>query len=191
MKESWHEGPNLLGVHLEGPFFSSKQCGAQDPRYLKPPTPEEYLPILEAGGGDIVRISLAPELNGALELGDILRSRGIIAAAGHSDATYSQVRDAVAHGFSHVTHLYSGMSALPKDTGHQRVTVGNEDLPGDGARSAFVQQDGSGLLPGLKHRLSGQALPVVGELEPGCAGVDRPADDGFALADNQLVLFCS
>ena len=115
VKESWHEGPNLLGVHLEGPFFSSKQCGAQDPRYLKPPTPEEYLPILEAGGGDIVRISLAPELNGALELGDILRSRGIIAAAGHSDATYSQVRDAVAHGFSHVTHLYSGMSALRRE----------------------------------------------------------------------------
>lgn len=69
--------------------------------------------------------------------------------------------------------------------------MGNEDLPRDDALPTFVQQDDSGLLPGLEHRLSGQALPVVGELEPGCAGVDRPADDGFALADNQLVLFCS
>lgn len=112
VKKGWRQGPSLLGVHLEGPFFSPAQCGAQDPRYLKQPRPEEYLPILEAGGGDIIRVSLAPELEGALELGDILRSRGIIAAIGHSDASYSQVAEAVDHGFSHVTHLYSGMSAL-------------------------------------------------------------------------------
>lgn len=112
VKKGWRQGPNLLGVHLEGPFFSPAQCGAQDPRYLKRPKPEEYLPILAAGGGDIIRVSLAPELDGALELGDVLRSRGMIAAVGHSDADYSQVAEAVAHGFSHVTHLYSGMSAL-------------------------------------------------------------------------------
>lgn len=120
VKRAWHQGPALLGLHLEGPFLSPLQCGAQDPRYLRPPTAEEYLPLLEAGGGDIIRVSLAPELDNALELGDQLKRRGILASIGHSNASYDQVRQAVAHGFSHVTHLYSGMSALHR-TGPYRV----------------------------------------------------------------------
>lgn len=111
-KTAVRQGPNLLGIHLEGPYFSSAQCGAQDPKYLKEPVREEYLPILEAGGADIVRISAAPELKGAMELGRELKKRGILAAIGHSDADYRTVREAVENGYSHVTHLYSGMSAL-------------------------------------------------------------------------------
>lgn len=111
-KETMENGPHLLGVHLEGPFFSQNQAGAQDPRYLKNPVPEEYLPILKAGGSDIVRISAAVELEGAMAFGDELSRRGILAAIGHSDADYSCVKEAVKHGYSHVTHLYSGMSAL-------------------------------------------------------------------------------
>ncbi len=111
-KASMSHGPNLLGIHLEGPYFSPAQCGAQDPRYLKAPVREEYLPILEAGGKDIVRVSVAPELTGAMELGKELEKRGILAAIGHSDADYRTVNDAVKNGYRHVTHLYSGMSAL-------------------------------------------------------------------------------
>ena len=70
------------------------------------------MPILEAGGADIMRISVAVELEGALELGEELKKRGIIAAIGHSDATYAEVAKAVKAGYSFVTHLYSGMSAL-------------------------------------------------------------------------------
>jgi len=105
-------GPNLLGIHLEGPFFSTAQRGAQDSAYLRNPTPECYFPILNAGGEDIVIVSAAPELPGALELGDELKKRGILASIGHSDAEYSDVCSAVRHGYSHVTHLYSGMSGL-------------------------------------------------------------------------------
>ena len=79
----------------------------------------------------------------------------------------------------------------PKDAGHQRETGGDEDLPRDDALPTFVQQDDSGLLPGLEHRLPSQALPVVGELKPSPKDVDSAAGKGFALADSQLVLFCS
>ena len=112
VKESWDEGPELLGIHLEGPFFSTAQAGAQDPRYLQVPSPGNYIPILEKGGSDIKRVSVAVELDGAMELGQELRRRGIIAAIGHSDATYKDVEEAVANGYSLVTHLYSGMSSL-------------------------------------------------------------------------------
>ena len=72
VKECWTDGPELLGIHLEGPFFSPLQAGAQDPRYLQAPTPENYMPILEKGGEDIRRVSVAVELDGAMELGQEL-----------------------------------------------------------------------------------------------------------------------
>ena len=114
-KKNWTDGPELLGIHLEGPFFSPLQAGAQDPRYLQTPTPENYMPILEKGGEDIRRVSVAVELDGAMELGQELKHRGIIAAIGHSDATYSEVREAVKNGYTMVTHLYSGMSSLHRE----------------------------------------------------------------------------
>ena len=112
VKAEWKDGPNLLGLHLEGPFFNAAQAGAQDPKYLQLPVEENFLPVLDAGGEDIIRLSAAVELEGALELGRELKRRGIIAAIGHSDADYAQVKEAVNAGYSHVTHLYSGMSAL-------------------------------------------------------------------------------
>ena len=104
-------GARLWGVHLEGPYFSYEQRGAQDPRYLKNPDPAEYREILDEYPF-IMRISAAPELPGALDLGRELRERGIVAAIGHSDATYDQVLAAVDAGYSHVTHLYSGMAGV-------------------------------------------------------------------------------
>lgn len=112
VKAEWKDGPTLGGIHLEGPFFSAAQAGAQDPQYLKLPKAENYLPILEAGGKDIRRMSVAIELDGALKLGDELKKRGIIAAIGHSDATYADVEKAIQHGYTHITHLYSGMSTI-------------------------------------------------------------------------------
>lgn len=112
VKQTYIDGPNLLGIHLEGPFFSSVQAGAQDPSYLQLPLPANYMPILDAGGDDIIRMSVAIELDGAMQLGDELSRRGIVAAIGHSDASYEQVKEAVQHGYSHLTHLYSCMSSL-------------------------------------------------------------------------------
>ncbi|MGQ9631863.1 MAG: N-acetylglucosamine-6-phosphate deacetylase [bacterium] len=104
-------GAKILGVHLEGPYFSHEQRGAQDPRYIKDPDPAEYSKILDYSD-DILRFSAAPELRGGLELGRELRRRGIVASIAHSNATYDEVLKALEAGYTHVTHLYSGTSGV-------------------------------------------------------------------------------
>lgn len=112
-------GDMFYGMHLEGPYFSSKQAGAQDPKYLKNPSKEHYEEILKKGDGLIARWSVAPELDGALELGDRLKELGICASMGHSDALYEDVLEAVEHGYTHLTHFYSGMSTLTRKRGYR------------------------------------------------------------------------
>lgn len=104
-------GPNILGLHLEGPYFSIEQKGAQDPRYIKNPDKQEYLKILNYSN-DITRWTVAPELDGALEMGNILREKGILGSIGHTNAIYQEVLAAYENGFTHITHLYSGMSMV-------------------------------------------------------------------------------
>lgn len=104
-------GSQLLGLHLEGPYFAPSQKGAQDIRFIKVPVRDEYLGILESSSS-IIRVSAAPELPGGLELGRELRKRGILASIGHTDASYDEVLLAIEAGYSHVTHLYSGMSGV-------------------------------------------------------------------------------
>ncbi|MGN0778293.1 MAG: N-acetylglucosamine-6-phosphate deacetylase [Aristaeellaceae bacterium] len=115
-------GADMPGLHLEGPYFAYGQRGAQDPRYLRNPSPEEYLPILDTCR-HILRWSVAPELPGALDMGRELKRRGILAAIGHSDAGYAEVEAAWKAGFTHVTHLYSGMSSLHRRNAYRYVGV--------------------------------------------------------------------
>jgi len=105
------KGAKILGVHLEGPYFNLEQKGAQNPEYIIPPRPEDYLPILDQHPS-VIRVSAAPEIPGALELGQELRRRGIVASIGHSNATYQEVVRAVECGYTHATHIFSGMSTV-------------------------------------------------------------------------------
>jgi N-acetylglucosamine-6-phosphate deacetylase len=107
------DGSRFLGLHFEGPYFSVAKAGAQDPTLLLTPTPEEYLPLLEAVP-EIVRVSAAPELEGALGLGEELRRRGIIASVAHTDATCACCEEAFRHGYSLMTHFYCAMSTIVK-----------------------------------------------------------------------------
>lgn len=99
---------NLLGVHLEGPYFSPLQKGAQDPKYIKEPDLDEAEDYLSFGC--VKRWSVAPELSGAIEFGKYLSDRGVIVSVAHTDADYYTVKEAAEHGYSLMTHLYSGMS---------------------------------------------------------------------------------
>ena len=112
-------GTMFYGLHLEGPYFSPVWAGAQDPRYLRVPEKEHYEKILEAGKGLIARWSSAPELPGALGLGDRLKELGICCAMAHSDAMYDDIVEAMKHGYRHITHFYSGMSGLKRDHGYR------------------------------------------------------------------------
>ena len=105
------DGAAMLGLHLEGPYFSAARSGAQDPSYLKNPVPEHYMPILDSTD-KILRWSVAPELPGAMAFGDELSRRGILPSMAHSDAVYETVEESVLHGYTHVTHLYCAMSTI-------------------------------------------------------------------------------
>lgn len=103
---------NILGVHLEGPCLSQAQSGAQSPDDLLDPSKADLGPLLSEWPEGTKIMGVAPELPGALELGDELTSRGILPSIAHSDATYAQVEEAITHGYTDVTHLYSGCSGL-------------------------------------------------------------------------------
>jgi N-acetylglucosamine-6-phosphate deacetylase len=107
------KGANLLGMHLEGPYFALNQRGAQDPRYIRNPDPKEYKEVL-ARSSSILRWSAAPELPGAIEFGKYIRSKGILAAVAHTDAIYEEVLEAFENGYSLATHLYSAMNGVTR-----------------------------------------------------------------------------
>lgn len=113
--------PHLLGIHLEGPYFCASQAGAQPPRYLASPSRDHYMEILRRGKGHIVKWSIAPELPGAMELGDELAARGIAALMGHSDARLATAVEAMDHGYGQLTHFYSGMSTIVRENGHRKL----------------------------------------------------------------------
>jgi len=107
------DGAQFVGIHFEGPYFAPAKAGAQDPAWLKRPVPEEYLPLLEAFP-ETVRVSAAPELEGAMGLGEELRRRGIVAAVAHTDASCATCEEAFTHGYSLMTHFYCAMSTVAK-----------------------------------------------------------------------------
>ena len=107
------QGAQFLGIHLEGPYLAYNQRGAQDPANLKRPLPEHYKKIL-AASPDIVRWSIAPELPGALELGQLLKERHILPSVGHTDAICEEVMEAFDAGYTLMTHLYSGMQGVTR-----------------------------------------------------------------------------
>lgn len=106
-------GAQFLGMHLEGPYFSKKQSGAQDPRYMRNPDPSEYKRVL-FHAHSIRRWSAAPELKGACEFGRYLKSLGIIPAIAHTDAIYEEVLEAFESGYTLATHFYSAMSGVSR-----------------------------------------------------------------------------
>ncbi|MGE9310946.1 N-acetylglucosamine-6-phosphate deacetylase [Niabella sp. CJ426] len=115
-------GAQLMGMHLEGPYFAMNQRGAQDPRYIRNPDPAEYKEVIEASSS-IKRWSSAPELEGAVAMGRFLRSRGILPAIAHTDAIYEEVVDAFENGYTLATHFYSGMSGVMRRNGYRYAGV--------------------------------------------------------------------
>jgi N-acetylglucosamine-6-phosphate deacetylase len=102
-------GARLLGAHVEGPFLSPVRAGTHPPHHLRAPDPELLTTLLEAG--DVAITTLAPELDGALDLVRLATARGVTVMAGHSDA------DAPDHagfdaGISGATHLFNAMSGF-------------------------------------------------------------------------------
>ena len=115
-------GAQFIGMHIEGPYFAMNQRGAQDPRYIRDPDPEEYKDII-ARFNIIKRWSAAPELKGALEFAQYLKSHNILPALAHTDATYEEVVKGFENGYILATHLYSAMSTITRRNAYRYAGV--------------------------------------------------------------------
>ena len=108
-----NSGAQLMGMHLEGPYFAMNQRGAQDAKYIRDPDPNEYEYIVSKFNC-IKRWSFAPELKGAIPFAKFLQSKHILASIAHTDAIYEEVVEAFENGATLATHLYSGMSGVTR-----------------------------------------------------------------------------
>jgi N-acetylglucosamine-6-phosphate deacetylase len=113
----------VLGVHLEGPYLSRKQAGAQCADFITAPQEKDYLPLLEEYGDMIIRWSYAPENDEGERFAKALRDHGVVAAAGHTDAIYDDLMRAKENGCRLITHLYSCTSTVTRDHGFRRLGV--------------------------------------------------------------------
>ncbi len=113
---------NILGIHLEGPFLSKNQKGAQSEDSILVPTEENVRDLLDSWDG-IKMVGAAPEVCGCLALGRELRRRNITASIAHSDARYDDVINAIEAGYSDVTHIFSGCSSVIRENGYRIAGV--------------------------------------------------------------------
>ena len=114
---------NILGAHLEGPYLSVNQCGAQCPRFITPPKAEEYETLINEYGKSIARWTYAPENDADGTFCRFLTKHGIIASAGHTDAKYEDMLTAINNGCQLITHLYSCTSTITRDHGFRSLGV--------------------------------------------------------------------
>lgn len=175
----------VIGVHLEGPFISAAQCGAHDPAKLISPTASAVDRLIELSPA-ITMITLAPELPGAPAAVERFATEGVIVAVGHSEATRSELRSAIAAGLSHITHLWSGQSSTFR-RGPWRIPGLLEESLVSGLTAEIIA-DGKHLPPALieiARRCVGDKLIVVSD---GTAGMGMPADFSYQLSTVRCVV---
>ncbi|KMS69004.1 N-acetylglucosamine-6-phosphate deacetylase [Streptomyces viridochromogenes] len=125
------EQGDIAGIHFEGPFISPCRKGAHSEALLRDPDPAEVRKLIDAARGHAAMVTLATELPGGLDSVRLLAERGVIAAIGHTDATYEQTVEAIEAGATVATHLFNAMPPLGhRDPGpiaalleDERVTV--------------------------------------------------------------------
>ena len=105
-------GAKIQGIHFEGPFYTEKHKGAQNPKYFRDPSIEEFTEWQKSAKGMIKKISIAPERKGSVEFTKAVAQTGVTVALGHSDATFEQAKSCVEAGATSFTHTYNGMSGL-------------------------------------------------------------------------------
>lgn len=176
--EQWMKSPgqgaNLLGVHVEGPYFALSQVGAQDPANIRTPADGQYEQLLE--WQEIIRIfTYAPELPGALTLTKRLNELGIVAAAGHSAAREEDILPHFPLGLRHFIHIWSGQSTTVREGPWRKPGLLEVSLT---AEHVTVEMIGDG-----KH-----LPPTLMRLAYKCIGADRlclisDATSGAGLPD--------
>ncbi len=113
--------PHIAGAHLEGPYFSYGQRGAQNPDFIKNPVKEDYSALVEGNEDVVKRISFAPELEGSLEFCEYLQEKGVVASFAHTEGIYEELIPAIDRGCTLATHLYSGMNGVTRRNAYRKL----------------------------------------------------------------------
>ncbi|MGW1669522.1 N-acetylglucosamine-6-phosphate deacetylase [Streptomyces sp. NPDC002324] len=106
------EQGDIAGIHFEGPFISPCRKGAHAEALLRDPDPAEVRKLIDAARGRASMVTLATELPGGLDSVRLLAELGVLAAIGHTDATYEQTVQAIDAGATVATHLFNAMPPL-------------------------------------------------------------------------------
>ena len=150
---------NILGVHLEGPFLSPKKSGAQSPENILIPNEESVAALLDRAPF-IRMIGAAPEIENGMLVGEMAAKRNIVASVAHSDADFETAEEALNHGYSDITHIFSACSAMHKEGIFRKVGVAEAGLALDGYTAQFIGD--------LKHLPAG-AVKLIHK----CKGADK------------------
>ncbi len=122
-KESNKAKNNIIGAHLEGPYLSKEQCGAQSPDFITEPLEADYKALVEEYKDCIARWTYAPENDAEGAFCKFITDNGIIASAGHSNATLNDIDIAIKNGCNLITHLYSCTSTVTRKQGFRSLGV--------------------------------------------------------------------
>lgn len=109
---------SIAGIHLEGPWLNPLQCGAQNPDCIHPYTDGDIASLVKRYP-KIMRVSAAPEIEGGGKIAEEARALGIVPAIAHTDADFKGIERAISHGYSLVTHLYSGMKGFWRENSYR------------------------------------------------------------------------
>jgi N-acetylglucosamine-6-phosphate deacetylase len=120
-------GPRILGAHVEGPFISPERLGVHPASARRDPETALVERLLAAG--PMTYMTLAPELDGALEIVDLLHARGVVVSCGHTNATAGEAEAAFGRGVRTVTHLFNAMRPLAhRDPGIAGAALARDDV---------------------------------------------------------------
>ena len=178
----------ITGIHLEGPWLSTKFNGAHDSLLLRAPDSSEVIDLFNASNGNLVSVTIAPELDNAISAINLLRSLGVFVALGHTDADAEVTSSAIEAGASVVTHFYSCMRPIS----HRVSTLALESLYNEKIYLEFIL-DGSHiqknaiqlLLDVAKDRLIAVTDAISAAGMPDCqlklGNVEVTVKDGIAM----------
>ena len=150
------------GVHMEGPYLSPKQCGAQNSSNITPPVKEAYTNLVKKFPREIARWTYAPEQDPEGAFCAFLMENGILPSVGHSDATYAQLLPAVDAGCKLVTHLYSATSTVTRQLGYRHLGV---------IETAYLRDDMAVEIIADGHHLPPELIRMIVKIK----GVDQVA----------------
>ncbi|WP_338897541.1 N-acetylglucosamine-6-phosphate deacetylase [Streptomyces sp. TG1A-60] len=197
------EQGDIAGIHFEGPFISPCRKGAHSGELLRDPDPADVRRLIDAARGRAAMVTLATELPGGLDSVRLLAEHGVIAAIGHTDATYEQTVQAIDAGATVATHLFNAMpplghrepgpiTALLED---ERITV---ELINDGthlhpaALQLAFRHAGAGRVAFITDAMDaagyGDGSYMLGPLEVRVAGGVARLVEGGSIAGSTLTL---